>query len=91
MEMRSKIVSSVLFFAMAVATPLAFGQEAVSKTARVLGEVTAADGTSLTIKTDAGTSSTVLLDEKTNYLRVPARRTGSEEGRQDRAERRERG
>jgi hypothetical protein len=70
MQKRSKIVSSVLFFAIAVA-PLAIGQVAVSKTARVLGEVTAADGSSLTIKTDAGTSSTVLLDEKTSYLRVP--------------------
>jgi transcription antitermination factor NusG len=70
MQKRSKIVSSVMFFAIAV-VPLAMGQEAVSKMARVLGEVTAADGSSLTIKTDAGTSSTVLLDEKTNYLRVP--------------------
>jgi len=42
-----------------------------SKNVRVMGEVTAADGGSLTIKTDAGASSTVSLTEKTKYLRIP--------------------
>ncbi len=40
---------------------------------KLLGEVTAIDSPAkqITIKTDAGTPATVLLDEKTLYLRVP--------------------
>jgi hypothetical protein len=40
---------------------------------RVIGEVAAVDapGSRLTVKTDAGSPVTVLLDERTQYLRVP--------------------
>ncbi|HWX42966.1 MAG TPA: hypothetical protein VN345_17590 [Blastocatellia bacterium] len=40
---------------------------------RVLGEVTAIDATGkqMTVKTDAGSIVTVILDDKTEYLRVP--------------------
>jgi co-chaperonin GroES (HSP10) len=40
---------------------------------RVLGEVTAIDATGkqMTVKTDAGSTVTVILDDKTEYLRVP--------------------
>jgi hypothetical protein len=37
----------------------------------VIGEVTSADAGGLTVKTDAGSSYTVKLDDKTTYLRVP--------------------
>ncbi len=60
-----------LLFCTAVSVGIALAQEPAAKTARVLGEVTAAESGSLTIKTDAGTSSTVALDDKTSFLRIP--------------------
>ena len=55
----------------AVAAGAALAQDAAAKSVRVIGEVTAADGVSLTIKTDAGTSTTVVLDQKTVFQRIP--------------------
>ena len=55
----------------AVAAGAALAQDAAAKSVRVIGEVTAADGSSLTIKTDAGTSTAVLLDQKTVFQRIP--------------------
>ncbi len=55
----------------ALAVSVAFAQDAPAKSVRVIGEVTAIDGASLTIKTDAGTPVTVLLDPKTVFQRIP--------------------
>src|SRR5947207_2073843 len=61
-----------LLFCISVMAGVATAQEpTAAKAVRVLGEVTAADGASLTIKTDAGASSTVKLDANTSYLRIP--------------------
>jgi hypothetical protein len=60
-----------LLFCTALMAGIALAQEPAAKTARVLGEVTAADIGAIIIKTDAGASSTVTLDEKTSYLRIP--------------------
>ena len=61
---------SLLVFSFAL-----FGQTDAPKAAvgRVIGAVTAKDagGKQLTVKSDAGVSYTVLLDEKTRFLRVP--------------------
>src|SRR6185436_5226401 len=70
MQTGLKYIASLLFGA-TLAASVVFAQDAAPKTARVLGEVTAADGGSLTIKTVAGVSSTVMLDAKTSYLRIP--------------------
>jgi hypothetical protein len=63
---------------------LAFSQEApagqAAKTARTLGEVTALDGGSITIKADNGASTTVSLDEKTSYVRIPPGETDLKKG-----------
>ncbi len=55
----------------AIAGGAALAQDAAAKSVRVIGEVTAADGSSLTIKTDAGASTTVMLDQKTVFQRIP--------------------
>lgn len=55
----------------AVATGAALAQDAAAKSVRVIGEVTAADGASLTVKADAGASTTVVLDQKTVFQRIP--------------------
>ncbi len=72
MQNRLRIAIYLLLCAAATITA-ALAQEPAAKAAqaRVLGVVTSVDGRSITIKTDAGASSTVALDEKTNYLRVP--------------------
>ncbi|MEO8130002.1 MAG: hypothetical protein ABI822_23065 [Bryobacteraceae bacterium] len=49
---------------------IAVAQDPASKSVRVIGEVTAADGSSLTVKTDTGTT-TVMLDAKTVFQRIP--------------------
>ena len=70
MQRKVTILTRLLLFS-AMAVNAALAQDAAPKSVRVIGEVTAADGASLTIKTDAGTSSTVVLDEKTVFQRIP--------------------
>lgn len=70
--MQTKLTSITrLLLCTAVAAGAALAQDAAAKPVRVIGEVTAADGASLTIRTDAGTSTTVVLDQKTSFQRIP--------------------
>ena len=70
MQRKLTNLTRVLLFT-AIAASAALAQDAAAKSVRVIGEVTAADGSSLTIKTDAGTSTAVLLDQKTVFQRIP--------------------
>ena len=54
----------------ALVAGIAVAQDPAAKTVRVIGEVTAVDGSSLTVKTEAGTT-TVILDSKTVFQRIP--------------------
>jgi hypothetical protein len=70
MQTMFKIAISLISL-IAITAAICLGQDAAPKSVRVLGEVTAVDEASLTIKTDAGASTAVLLDPKTSYLRIP--------------------
>ena len=70
--MHRKLTSLIrLMICTTMAVGAALAQDPAAKSVRVIGEVTAADGASLTIKTDAGTSTTVMLDQKTIFQRIP--------------------
>ncbi len=70
--MRTGLIALTLFV---ICSALVFSQEApagqAAKIARTLGEVTALDGGSITVKADNGTTSTVKVEEKTRYIRIP--------------------
>ena len=70
MQRKLTNLTRVLLFT-AIAAGAALAQDAAAKSVRVIGEVTAADGSSLTIKSDAGASTTVMLDQKTVFQRIP--------------------
>ena len=70
MQLKSKNALT-LILTVALTAGTALPQDAAAKTVRLLGEVIVAGQSSLTIKPDAGAPSTVLIDEKTSYLRIP--------------------
>jgi hypothetical protein len=79
--MRKGLIALTLLMSPIVVT---FAQEApaaqTAKVARTMGEVTAIDGGSLTVKADNGTSSTVTVEEKTRYIRIPPGETDIKKG-----------
>src|ERR1700730_2340966 len=79
--MRKVLMAVVLLMFLAA---LAFSQEApagqTAKVARTMGEVTAIDGGSITVKADSGTTSTVTVEEKTRYIRIPPGETDIKKG-----------
>jgi hypothetical protein len=79
--MRKVLMAVVLLMFLAT---LAFSQEApagqTAKVSRTMGEVTAIDGGSITVKADNGTTSTVTVEEKTRYIRIPPGETDIKKG-----------
>jgi len=78
--LNSSLIAGVLAIALGAGGLRAQDAATAPKTAynKVLGEVVAIDSGArkITVKTDNGTSSEVLLDDSTSYMRVPrARRT----------------